>query len=105
MQQSHRGVVAHCDGLQLTPKAKVVQKGTRLTLSCSLDCSYVAQLYRLPGQLLTTRKGVAIGGRAAKLPVQLPKTPGSYRLRLSLVAPVNPGTAVVLRVPVRVGLP
>jgi hypothetical protein len=105
MQQSHRGVVAHCDGLQLRPKAKVVQKGTRLRLSCSLDCSYVAQLYRMPSQLLTTRKGIAIGGRPSRLPVQLPKAPGSYRLRLSLVAPVNPGTAVVLRVPVRVGTP
>jgi hypothetical protein len=101
MQQSHRGVVAHCDGLQLTPKARVVQRGTRFTLACSLDCSYIVQLYRLPGQLLLTGKGVATGGLAARLPVQVPKTAGAYRLRLSLVAPVNPGRAVVLRVPVK----
>src|SRR6266576_1446497 len=29
MQMSHRGVVAHCAGLQLKPKAKVVQRGSR----------------------------------------------------------------------------
>jgi hypothetical protein len=103
MRQSHRGVVAHCDGLQLTPKAHVVRRGTRFTLSCDLDCSYVVQLYRLPGKLLASRRGRATGGIDARLPLQAPGTPGSYRLLLSLVAPVNPGPAVVLRVPVRVG--
>ncbi len=101
MQESRRGVVAHCDGLQLTPKAKVVQHGTRFTLACNLDCSYIAQLYQVPGQLLATSKGVATGGVKARLPLQVPQTHGTYRLRLSLVAPVNPGRAVVLRVPVR----
>ena len=39
-------------GLQLTVHPKVVQRGAVLTLTCDLDCSYVAQLYRLPGKLL-----------------------------------------------------
>jgi hypothetical protein len=101
MQESHRGVVAHCGDLRLTPRAKVVQRATRLMLSCDLDCSYVAQLYLLPDTLLASRKGVAVGGVAARLPVDVPSTPGSYQLRISLLAAVNPGTAVVLRVPVR----
>jgi hypothetical protein len=104
MQQSRRGVVAHCDGLKLTPKAKVVQRATRLMLSCNLDCSFVAQLYRLPDTLLFTAKGVAVGGVAARLPLDVPSTPGSYQLRLSLLAAVNPGAAVVLRMPVRVSV-
>src|SRR5436190_5241722 len=104
MQMSHRGVVAHCAGLQLKPKAKVVQRGSRITLSCSLDCAYVAQLYQVPGVLVTTTKGTALGGVPARLKLQLPKAVGAaYRLRLSLVAPVNPGPAVVLRLPVKTG--
>jgi hypothetical protein len=103
MQMSHRGVIAHCAGLQLTPKAKVIQRGPRFRLSCSLDCSYVAQLYLLPGRLVTTVKGTALGGASSLLKLQIPKTTGAYRLRLSLSAPVNPGPAVVLRLPVRTG--
>ena len=64
LEQSRRGVVAHCDGLQLTVHPKVVQRGAVLTLTCDLDCSYVAQLYRLPGKLLVAKHGRAVGGRA-----------------------------------------
>jgi hypothetical protein len=103
LEQSRRGVVAHCDGLRLVVHPKVVQHGAVLTLTCDLDCSYVAQLYRLPGKLLVAKHGRAVGGRATTLPLRVPAKAGSYRLRLSAVAPVNPGAAATLRVAVRHG--
>ncbi len=103
LEESRRGVVAACPGLQLTPKARITQRATALTLSCDLDCAYVAELYRLPGKLLVTRRGRAIGGVPARLAIRVPTLRASYRLRISIVAPVNPGPAVLLRVPVRPG--
>jgi hypothetical protein len=91
--QARRGVVARCPDLQLTPKAVVKQHGTRLVLSCDIDCTYLAQLWRLPGHRLVTRRGRAIGGVAKTLPLQAPAKPGRYRLRLSAAAPVNKGPA------------
>src|SRR5207248_3550222 len=46
MQQSRRGVVTHCDGLELPVTPRIKQVGARLTLTCALDCDYTAQLYR-----------------------------------------------------------
>jgi hypothetical protein len=100
LEQSRRGVVAHCDGLQLDVKPQVVQRGRSLLLTCDLDCAYVAQLYRVPGKLVASKRGRATGGRTATLPLPVPRT-GSYRLRLSAVAPVNPGKAALLRVPLQ----
>jgi hypothetical protein len=99
LEQSRRGVIAHCDGMELpvTPKLAQGKNGT-ITVTCDLDCRYVAQLYKLPGHLLATRRGTAIGGRATKLAFTVPTTRGTYRVRLSAVAPVNPGpSALVLR--------
>ena len=47
----HRGVAAACPGMQLTPKlvikpAKPDKKGVKVTLTCSLDCSYTVSLDR-----------------------------------------------------------
>ena len=103
IDESRQGVVAHCAGLQLAVHAKVVQHGAVLTLTCDLGCSYVAQLYRLPGVLLVTKRGRAVGGRPTTLSLRVPKKKGSYRLRLSAVALVNPGAATTLRVAVRPG--
>ncbi len=102
-EESRRGVVAHCDGLQLAVHPGVVQHGAVLTLTCDLDCSYVAQLYRLPGRLLVAKRGLAVGGKPTTLPLRVPIKKASYRLRLSAVAPVNPGPAATLRFPVRPG--
>jgi hypothetical protein len=102
-RDARQGVIAHCAGLKLAVHAKVVQRGAVLTLTCDLDCSYVAQLYRLPGVLLVTKHGRAVGGKPATLPLRVPKRKGSYRLRLSAVALVNPGPATTLRVAVRPG--
>jgi len=103
LEEARRGVVAQCPGMELTPKAHVTQHGAALTLACDLDCAFVAQLYRLPGKLLVSRRGRAVGGRPTTLPLRVPVKPGSYRLRLSLVAPVNPGRATLVRVAIRPG--
>ncbi len=73
-----RGVAASCPGLQLTPKlvvkrAKPDRKGMKVTLTCSLDCSYTVLLDRrrltgravgrVPKPLLF--KGALAGGRHA----------------------------------------
>src|SRR5581483_5062939 len=53
LEESRRGVIAHCDGLELPVKPKLAQgKLGTITVTCDLDCRYVAQLYRLPGHLL-----------------------------------------------------
>jgi hypothetical protein len=103
MQESRRGVIARCPGLALPVKARVVQRGRVVRLTCDLDCAYVSQLYRVPGKLLVSKTGRAIGGQRTTLPLRVPPTPGSYRLRLSAVAPVNPGPGTLLRVPLRPG--
>ena len=103
LEDSRQGTVAHCAGLQLAVHARVVQHGAVLTLTCDLDCSYVAQLYRLPGKLLVEKRSRAVGGRPTTLPLRAPKQKGSYRLRLSAVALVNPGPATTLRFSVRHG--
>ena len=104
MEESRRGVVAQCDdALHLAVHPKVVQRGAVLTLTCDLDCTYVAQLYRLPGHLLVSKRGRAVGGKPKALPLRAPKTKGSYRLRLSAIAAVNPGKAATLLLNVRHG--
>lgn len=103
MEQSRRGVVAQCPGMRLAVRPKATQRGATLALTCDLDCSYVAQLYRLPGRLLTTRRGRAIGGRATALPLRVPAAQARYRLRVSAVAAVNAGPAATVLLPLRPG--
>ncbi len=103
LEQSRRGVVTHCDGLELTVKPKITQVKKVVSVTCDLDCTYVAQLYRLPGKLLGTRKGTAIGGRAARLSFTIPKAKATYRVRLTATAPVNPGPATLVLRNVRPG--
>jgi hypothetical protein len=71
----------------VTPR--VVQKGDVLTLSCGLDCDYVAQLYR-GTKLVRGVRGRAVGGQPKTLSIRVPTTKGSYRLEVSGVNPVNP---------------
>jgi hypothetical protein len=103
LDEARRGVVAQCPGMELTVHPRVVQRSSLLTITCDLDCSYVAQLYRLPGRLLVSKSGTAIGGMPTRLPLRAPKTKGSYRLRLSAIASLNAGPPALLRVPVRRG--
>jgi hypothetical protein len=103
LQQARRGVIAQCPGLALTPKPTVVQKRRVLTLTCDIDCTFVAQLYRAPGHLLVSKRGHAVGGRPTTLPLRVPVALGSYRLRLSAVAPLNRGPTALLRRAIRPG--
>jgi hypothetical protein len=103
LQQARRGVIAQCPGLALTPKPTVMQKGQVLRLTCDIDCTFVAQLYRVPGHLLVSKHGHAVGGRPTTLPLRVPVALGSYRLRLSAVAPLNQGPAALLRRAIRPG--
>jgi len=103
MDESRRGVVAPCAGLQLPVHPKVTQRGAVLTLTCDLDCAYTAQLYRLPDKLLFSKHGVAIGTKPTTLPLRVPVTKGPYRLRLSAVAPVNPAPPTTMLRAVRRG--
>lgn len=103
IRQALGGVIAACPGLQLTPTATAVQHGAVLTLRCNLDCTFVAQLYRLPGKLLAVMHGEAVAGTPKRLTLRVPKAKGSYRLRLSAFAPVNRGKAFLLRQPLKPG--
>jgi polysaccharide biosynthesis protein PslG len=103
IEDADGGVIAKCPGLALTPTATVTQRGAVLALRCSLDCTYVAQLYRVPGKLLVSKRGRAVAGTPTTLPLRVPAKKASYRLRLSAVAPVNPGRPFLLRMPLKPG--
>jgi len=103
MELSRRGVVAQCPGMRLAVHATVSQQGSRLFLTCDLDCTYVAQLYRLPGKLLASKRGRAVGQLKSALPFRVPVATARYRLRVSATAAVNPGAAITLLRAVRPG--
>jgi polysaccharide biosynthesis protein PslG len=102
MQEARRGVVTHCDGLELSVTPRVSQKATRLTLSCTLDCRYSAQLYRGTRRVAGVT-GRAIGGQAKLLSLRVPTTAGFYRVRLTGYNPVNPAPEKVRWVTLRRG--
>jgi hypothetical protein len=105
--QVRRGIIAHCDGLELTPKltflnwprtSQLRQHRMQTVISCDIDCRFDA---RVASQHVT---GVAMAG--AKKTIAFPKklAKGSYRVRLVLTAPVNTGpglvrTSPLLRIP------
>jgi hypothetical protein len=89
MQESRRGVVTHCDGMQLPVTPRISQTATRLTLRCGLDCDFTAQLYR-GTKLIAGVRGRAVGGQPKLLSLRVPTTKGPYRLHVSGVNPVNP---------------
>ena len=97
--QARRGVVARCDGLELTPalrylywpRGKLLQRGTvRVSFTCDIDCAYTATIGR------KTLRGVGIGRvrNVVTFPGLVQK--GTYRIRLVLAAPVNPGPPLVV---------
>ena len=88
----HRGIVAACPGLLLTPKVvlatgKPGKTGVKVTLTCSLDCTYTVTLdtHRLTGTAVgRTPKSVLFKGVL---------TPGVHRVTAQGVVPVNTGPA------------
>jgi hypothetical protein len=102
--ESRRGVVARCPDLKLTPRllrrtwpAGVVldaKDPLRTRFACSIDCAWRLELVSsVGGRVVKQASGRALGGRevAARLPARR-VAPGRYRLRLTLRAPVNPGS-------------
>jgi hypothetical protein len=106
-EQVRRGIIAHCDGLALTPTLTFLnwppwsQRRLRrmsVVIACDIDCRFDA---RAAGQRVV---GVAVAG--VKTTIVFPKrlVRGAYRVRLVLSAPVNPGpvlarTSPFLRIP------
>ncbi|MBV8256480.1 MAG: hypothetical protein JO073_01550, partial [Actinobacteria bacterium] len=99
-QEAHRGVVARCPGLKLTPKPVARLRGGTLSLSSDLDARYVAQLFELPGHLVTTLRGQLTGGaKATSLAVPKHGPTGKYRIRLTVQAAMNAGPSAVVILP------
>jgi hypothetical protein len=92
---TRRGIVAHCAGLQLTPKLRyllwprVAQLRTgafRVLLTCDIDC-------RVDARVATQRLiAVAVGGVRTTIAFRKRLPAGKYRVSLTLTATVNPGT-------------
>ncbi len=95
------GVIAHCDGLELTPKARVayprvaaIATGTgSMTVTCDIDCTVYARIEKLPRHSTTlVARGKALAGEKTLVPFRRTRlAPGRYRYTVSLRAPVNPG--------------
>jgi hypothetical protein len=89
----HRGVAAACPGMQLTPKlvikpAKPDKKGVRITLTCSLDCSYTVTLDR---RRVT---GKAVGRVPKTLVFKGPLARGRHAVKARATAALNAGRSV-----------
>lgn len=87
----HRGVVATCAGMHLTPKVTLKAAPStktlhRSTLTCSLDCLYTV---RLDGR--TVLKGTAVGRRPKALVVRGKLAAGPHRLAVTATAAANAG--------------
>jgi hypothetical protein len=100
---SRRGIVARCEGLELTPTARRLrptalrqsrQEKIRFRLDTDIDSHVVARLERLPaGETVLTMKGRSIGRTLASYSFRRRPalTPGAYRITVELTATVNRG--------------
>jgi hypothetical protein len=93
-EQVRRGIIAHCDGLALTPRLTFLNwprlsqlrlRRMSVLIVCDIDCGFDA---RVAAQRVV---GTAVAG--VKTTIAFPKrlAKGAYRVRLELTAPVNPG--------------
>jgi len=100
------GVIAKCQGLELTPTARVgypriasIAAGTAaIGVTCDIDCSIFARLEKLPkhSTTLVVRAAAKAGERTlARIP-QTKLAPGRYRFTVRLNAPVNKGEPLAL---------
>lgn len=88
----HRGIVAACPGLQLTPKlvikaGKPDKTGIKVSLTCSLDCSYTVTL---DNRALI---GTAIGKTPKTILFNGALRAGLHRVTAQGLVPVNTGPA------------
>jgi len=85
-----RGIAATCPGMALTPKlvirtGKPDKKGVKVTLTCSLDCSYTVTLDR------RTVSGTAVGRVPKALLFKGPLLRGRHAVRARATAVLNAG--------------
>jgi hypothetical protein len=101
--ESRRGVVARCEGLQLTPRARRLrptamtqsrQTRIRFQLDTDIDAVVAARLVRVSdGRTVATTRGRSIGRTIASYSfARRPAlVPGTYRIVVRLTASVNVG--------------
>jgi hypothetical protein len=92
----HRGIVAACQGMTLTPKLKLVptkptKKGVVVSLTCTLDCAYTVTLDNK-----RTLKGTAVGGTKKPLVFKGALAAGRHVVTGSAVGVVNAGAAATV---------
>jgi hypothetical protein len=95
------GVIAKCQGLQLTPNARIgyprlrsVALGTAaIAVRCDIDCNVYARLEKLPNHTTTLAKRMsALADERTLVPFPARRlAPGRYRFTVRLTAPVNVG--------------
>jgi hypothetical protein len=95
----HRGVVASCPGLLLTPKlvvkaSKPTRTGTTIKVTCSLDCSYTVSLDR---RRLT---GTALGRVVSTVAFTGALAPGRHVVTARASALMNAGPPAAARLSV-----
>jgi hypothetical protein len=86
----HRGIAASCPGLQLTPKvvlkvAKPDKKGVKVTVTCSLDCTYSVTVDR---RRIT---GTAVGSTPKTVVFKGPFAKGRHAVAATARAALNAG--------------
>ncbi len=96
--QVRRGIVARCDGLELTPvltflnwprAADLRAHRLAVVIACDIDCRFDA---RVAGQRLS---GLAVAGARTRISFPKKVAKGSYRVRLVLTAALNSGAPLV----------
>jgi hypothetical protein len=92
------GSIGRCPGLalELAPTVAFDLRTRKIRLRCDLDCTYRARLVKLPaGSTTAARSGRAAAETPTSVAFPTKLRKGRYRLTVSLVHPVNPGTPVV----------
>jgi hypothetical protein len=97
------GVIERCEGLELTPKARLTVPRLRPgqqtvpspTLRCDIDCNYRVRLEKLPAQAPVAELfGKALAGEPTRVAFRPRRVrPGRYRFTVRALAPVNIGPA------------
>ncbi len=87
----HRGVIATCTGMSLTPTVKLkagkpTKTGVTVTLTCSLDCSYTASLDRSRALV-----GTALGRTPTKVIFRAKLKKGRHSVAVKATATTNTG--------------
>ncbi len=110
MDRTAGGSIARCPGVQLVVRSTGLRFGTRAqarggtfraSFSCALDCIWELRVVKVGGATKMVKRGRAAVDEAVEATFAARRLgPGSYRYRLKLVHPVNPGPPTVRDGPV-----